>query len=299
MLIDWLRYRVRLGVVGRSNWGDPLIPHERLWNEVGRLSSYDLWFIWQGQGQVRLATGWTPLRTGHCLWMRPGREYPVKTDPAHPFQLNFVHFELLATSGRKSPRQLACPPEIITLADLEFVELLTNRLVELVVGLEPASYNTAAPGSREELLGTAMLTDLLMHLDDASSQPRPAGTPALSSAVDRRIRSVALRIVERPADAHYVDTLARAFGCGRSRFAVLFKQVIGHSPTTFIIQTRIHRAERLLRETPRPIGEIAEACGYRDVYFFSRQFKQITGQTPSAYRADASETLGVQSIASP
>ncbi|HBG80680.1 MAG TPA: AraC family transcriptional regulator, partial [Porphyromonadaceae bacterium] len=32
------------------------------------------------------------------------------------------------------------------------------------------------------------------------------------------------------------------------------------------------------------IGEVAEACGFLDVAYFSRIFKKITGVTPTAYR---------------
>jgi len=32
---------------------------------------------------------------------------------------------------------------------------------------------------------------------------------------------------------------------------------------------------------------IAEALGFRDVFFFSRQFRQRTGSTPTAYRRES------------
>jgi len=32
------------------------------------------------------------------------------------------------------------------------------------------------------------------------------------------------------------------------------------------------------------VGEIAEALGYKDIYFFSRQFKQLVGVSPVQYR---------------
>ena len=50
----------------------------------------------------------------------------------------------------------------------------------------------------------------------------------------------------------------------------------------------VSRARQLLAETGLTISQIAEALGFRDVFFFSRQFTQRTGQTPSAYRATLS-----------
>ncbi|HCD33774.1 MAG TPA: hypothetical protein DER01_15290 [Phycisphaerales bacterium] len=60
--------------------------------------------------------------------------------------------------------------------------------------------------------------------------------------------------------------------------------MMGISPQRHLMESRIHRARHLLIETDWSITRIAQVMGYNDVYFFSRQFKQITGQTPSSVR---------------
>jgi transcriptional regulator GlxA family with amidase domain len=52
----------------------------------------------------------------------------------------------------------------------------------------------------------------------------------------------------------------------------------------FVIHTRVEHACMLLRETALSVEQIADACGYRDVFFFSRQFKKVTASPPAAYR---------------
>jgi transcriptional regulator GlxA family with amidase domain len=52
-----------------------------------------------------------------------------------------------------------------------------------------------------------------------------------------------------------------------------------------MIRRRIQRAATLLSESSLTISQIADAMGYRDVYFFSRQFKQKMGQSPRTYRS--------------
>jgi len=53
---------------------------------------------------------------------------------------------------------------------------------------------------------------------------------------------------------------------------------------SYIIRMRIERAEHLLVHTGMNVTEVADALGYRDIFFFSRQFKQYTGKSPSEIR---------------
>ena len=63
-----------------------------------------------------------------------------------------------------------------------------------------------------------------------------------------------------------------------------FRDAMGISPHQFVLQHRIAQARRFLGETDEPIKAIAMRLGYRDVYFFSRQFRAITGVPPAMYR---------------
>jgi len=69
-----------------------------------------------------------------------------------------------------------------------------------------------------------------------------------------------------------------------SHFFALYKKNYGLSPMRDLINARITAAKNLLMFTDKKISEIAEKTGYSNPYHFSRQFKQITGITPIAFR---------------
>ena len=54
-------------------------------------------------------------------------------------------------------------------------------------------------------------------------------------------------------------------------------------PRQWIVAQRIQQASHLLIDSDLPINRIAELYGYDSLYFFSRQFKQVTGLSPRAY----------------
>lgn len=79
--------------------------------------------------------------------------------------------------------------------------------------------------------------------------------------------------------------LAAFLGMSQFHFSHLFKQSIGMAPYQYLLQQRIERAKQLLKQTDRSIMEIALECGFNSHSHLSKQFRQLTGMTPRAYRA--------------
>jgi len=68
-------------------------------------------------------------------------------------------------------------------------------------------------------------------------------------------------------------------------FARMFKQSTGESPHRYIVRCRIERAKALLRRGDRSVTEVCLAVGCTSLGSFSARFTQLTGETPTAYRA--------------
>ena len=79
--------------------------------------------------------------------------------------------------------------------------------------------------------------------------------------------------------------LARLLDMSQFHFSHLFKQSIGISPYQYLIQQRVERAKKLLKQTDRLIVDIALECGFNSHSHLSKKFRQFTGMTPKAYRA--------------
>lgn len=90
--------------------------------------------------------------------------------------------------------------------------------------------------------------------------------------------------------AHYADsnlgveTLAVEMGLSAGYLGRIFAQDIGVSLQEFIIQTRMHEAKRLLRETRETVAVIAGQCGFSDANYFSKVFRKRCGSSPKEFR---------------
>jgi AraC family transcriptional regulator len=67
-------------------------------------------------------------------------------------------------------------------------------------------------------------------------------------------------------------------------FGRMFKQSIGISPHQYVIQQRIERAKRLLKDSDQAIIDIALECGFTSHSHLSRQFRKVMGTTPRTFR---------------
>lgn len=68
-------------------------------------------------------------------------------------------------------------------------------------------------------------------------------------------------------------------------FRRIFKELYSISPIKYVNTLRIDRAKELLKyDNTNSVSQIAELCGYSDVYYFSKIFKSHTGMTPTVYR---------------
>lgn len=80
-----------------------------------------------------------------------------------------------------------------------------------------------------------------------------------------------------------VEELAADCRMGSSYFQKLFKESYGVSPKKYIIWLKLNYACDLLQLNRYSVTQIAEMCCFSDVYFFSRQFKEYMGVSPTQY----------------
>lgn len=120
--------------------------------------------------------------------------------------------------------------------------------------------------------------------------------------VDRRAESLVIQAIDF-IESNYaqdisVDQVAELLGIGRKKLYSIFSKVINISPRQYIIFYRIQKACQMLKDETLTIADVSEACGYANQFYFAKEFKRLTGMTPSACRRsnDKVEIFNYQSL---
>jgi AraC-like DNA-binding protein len=84
-----------------------------------------------------------------------------------------------------------------------------------------------------------------------------------------------------------VPALARIAHVSKAHFIRTFRATFGETPHRYLQRRRVERAMFLLRETDRSVTDICLDVGFGSLGTFSRTFREIVGEPPTAYRARA------------
>ena len=80
-----------------------------------------------------------------------------------------------------------------------------------------------------------------------------------------------------------VSDIASVANFSVSHMRVLFKNAYGQSPVQYLNAVRVERAKEMIESNLFSLEEVAYACGFQNVYYFSKVFKSHTGITPGKY----------------
>lgn len=84
-----------------------------------------------------------------------------------------------------------------------------------------------------------------------------------------------------------IDELAFIFCTNRSTLCSEFKRQTGQTIARYINEKKVAFAKERLLSTDKSVSDIADELGFESIYYFTRFFKNLTGETPSGFRKAA------------
>ena len=139
----------------------------------------------------------------------------------------------------------------------------------------------SSASAHKDVLADLALQELLVNLiqqqnANALSAPAPSNDSPLAYIA---------HFIKENINAEIRTEVLSAQACmSKATFYRAFKREFGISPNEYIISERIKKAKVFLTKSGATIKSICHECGFTDVNYFTRLFKNIEGITPKQYQ---------------
>lgn len=238
------------------------------WNwDTGKngFQDFDLWFVLRGKGRIIAERETAEVERGSCLLLFPNTHYIGEHGNDHLLIMN-VHFTFSGADREIFPNSI--PFVYKRINDISYMRQTLSRTVRL--------YNS---GKEEQaaLFFRAALAEYFLAETEAESGELGGGKPQI-------VQKICDMINISPENSHSLAGFAAEYGYSADYLGRIFSRAVGISFSEYLANARVNKAKFLLSSTSLSVEGIAEALGYYDTCYFSRQFKRITGISPGRYR---------------
>jgi AraC-like DNA-binding protein len=230
------------------------------------------------QGTLRLGRDELALVPG-CLTLTPAHRPSWYDLPAAGYHW-CIHFDPVPT------RRPCCRMPLLLHAH-DRQHIIADQFAQ-IVQLHTEADRSHADSAVARAAASAALQQLLLSLQLWQRPHAHAATPHRSrAALDHAVQLLHHQL-DQPL---HIPQLAKKVGLSQNYLAHRFRLRFGVTIPRYLMQRRIEQARLLLLTTDLLIKQVADRVGMPDPQHFNKQFRRLTGESPSVYRAKAAASL--------
>jgi len=203
---------------------------------------------------------------GSCLLYTP--DYPQEYEAEGKFQNSYLHFysdEAFLSKYQIPVNQIFYPKN---------PEKISQYLKDIYY-----EYLGKGPYYREK--SDALIRELLICISlDFLSQP------LLSLETENVFTQFQKLRMDMLVNCHQdwsIKKLCSEISLEKSQFYYYYKKFFNTTPKIELLHTRIDKAKNLLTNQALQVQQVADLCGFQNIYHFTRYFKKMCGCSPSEY----------------
>ena len=240
-------------------------------NREGRLDYY-LQYVTHGTLRFYLKNEFHEMREGSFIITKPHSVYRYYLPDGEKMGYLLIHFSGFHSGRILKNLQLDC-------GKIYTANGITDRMTDMFMSLFSEFTNRQRGFDN---MCAAHLSEILVLLS------RTALTE--NSSADSRLSTISW-LHSHFAEKITVDDLAAMEHLSGSRYRSIFRNQTGFSPSEYRTALRISHACDLLLTSDRSIKDISIACGFDDVLYFTRLFRNKIGVPPGKYRMMSAEDI--------
>lgn len=253
---------------------------------------HDFWefqCVDKGEAEICTDTGSSPhiLKRGQVIFHKPNEFHTLKATGKTAPNIVVVSFSC------NSPCMKFFENQILTMSDME-----RNLLGQLIAEARSCFQTPLGDPYTEKMelrsdctfgaqqMILLYLEQLLIQMIRRHTVPQfslPVKKPDEYSKYSDTYNSIIFYLEEHIRETVMIEKVCHDNLIGRSQLQRIFRDLHGCGVIMFFSRMKIEFAKQLIRENQMNFTQISDFLGYSSVHYFSRQFKKISGMTPSEY----------------
>lgn len=258
--------------------------------------SHNFWeFVFVDKGEVGVTSGknYTILKKGDIAFHQPNEFHNVKANGTVAPNLVVISFQCDDE-----------PMNFFRKKILRLDETERNLLADIIIEARRVfdcrlddPYLQNMPQKEPDMIGAEQLIRIylehfLIHLLRRYSSPIPLHKQPEKNDVPKSTKSksdteifnrVVTYLEDHLCTSVTIEQICRDNLVGRSQLQKLFKERCDMGIIEYFSSLKIDAAKEMIRTNRLNFTQISEQLGYSSIHYFSRQFKKVTGMTPSEY----------------
>lgn len=201
------------------------------------------------------------------------------------FPLDFLSFDTLDYCQQKYilpliQKQLSFPRFLDSSHPCYETIIQQLHIIEKLHETFPVGYQLAIKAALFQILASLVQHDSLITVSQS--------TISLNSKKVDLLRQISTYLKNHINEKISLEEAASHFYMSPNYFCKFFKKNFGCTYTSYLNVLRMEHACHMLTDTTLPIMEISLLCGFDNLSYFNRLFRQKKGVTPSEYRRQVS-----------
>ncbi|WP_340023258.1 helix-turn-helix domain-containing protein [Paenibacillus sp. FSL K6-1096] len=250
------------------------------------LDSYMLLIPIAGQGCITVDGRYCELKTGAVFICLPGQLIETTHEDTGDQSVYILRFDVFDQHSMPAGEHPARPAEPHLPFPLEG-SIAVQSTITYSKHCEAITNCMESQDPLQRLLAQSRFYELLYSLLSSAGESQTSDT-------DCAMERSKLYIEQHYREEITIGLLAAEAGTSVRHFIRLFKQRYGLSAIEYLTEYRIRQARRLMRpHLNYELKDIAAYVGYKDVPYFRRKFKHITGIAPATFMRNAKQKIAV------